>query len=128
MKCLQPTQCSILSGVNNVCLFVINYLSQRCHKLSKARCSNFIPAFWKLWKGAFMRTQMGDMATRWGWWINPQDTMLPWNIFNRFFGSNCNNIYIKYTNLPVNAIVRLPHPWSGDSQGQETFLAPSADK
>ena len=33
-----------------------------------------------------------------------------------------------YTNLPVNAIVRLPHPRSGDSQGQETFLAPSADK
>ena len=33
-----------------------------------------------------------------------------------------------YTNLPVNAIVRLPHPQSGDSQGQETFLAPSADK
>ena len=23
---------------------------------------------------------------------------------------------------------RLPHPRSGDSQGQETFLAPSADK
>ena len=36
-------------------------------------------------------------------------------------------VYI-YTNLPVNAIVRLPHPQSGDSQGQETFLAPSADK
>ena len=33
-----------------------------------------------------------------------------------------------YTNLPVNAIVRLAHPRSGDSQGQETFLAPSADK
>ena len=33
-----------------------------------------------------------------------------------------------YTNLPVNAIVRLPHPWSADSQGQETFLAPSPDK
>ena len=33
-----------------------------------------------------------------------------------------------HTNLPVNAIVRLPHPWSRDSQGQETFLAPSADK
>ena len=33
-----------------------------------------------------------------------------------------------YTNLPVNTIVRLPHPRSGDSQGQETFLAPSADK
>ena len=30
------------------------------------------------------------------------------------------NIYIYiYTNLPVNAIVRLPHPQSGDSQGQE---------
>ena len=36
-------------------------------------------------------------------------------------------IYI-YTNLPVNAIVRLFHPRSGDNQGQETFLAPSADK
>ena len=33
-----------------------------------------------------------------------------------------------YTNLPVNAIVRLPYPWSRDSQDQETFLAPSADK
>ena len=32
-----------------------------------------------------------------------------------------------YTNLPVNAIVRLPHPRSGDSQGQDTFSAPSAD-
>ena len=32
------------------------------------------------------------------------------------------------TNLPVSDIVRLPHPWSGDSQGQETFLAPSTDK
>ena len=28
----------------------------------------------------------------------------------------------------MNAIVRLPHPQSGDSQGQGTFLAPSADK
>ena len=38
-------------------------------------------------------------------------------------------IYIHtHTNLPVNAIVRLPHPWSGDSQGQEKFLAPSAEK
>ena len=36
-------------------------------------------------------------------------------------------IYI-YTNLPVDVIVRLPHPWSGDSQVQETFLAPSAEK
>ena len=33
-----------------------------------------------------------------------------------------------YTNLAVNGIVRLPHPQSRDSQGQETFLAPSADK
>ena len=50
----------------------------------------------------------------------------------------CVNIYIyiiyiyiyiyTYTNLPLNVIVRLPHPQSGDSQGQETFLAPSADK
>ena len=38
-------------------------------------------------------------------------------------------IYIyKCTNLPVNAIVRLPHPRSGDSQVQEAFSAPSADK
>ena len=28
----------------------------------------------------------------------------------------------------MNTIVRLPHPWSGDDQGQETFLTPSADK
>ena len=33
-----------------------------------------------------------------------------------------------YTNLPVDVIVRLPHSRSGDSQGQETFLAPSAGK
>ena len=33
-----------------------------------------------------------------------------------------------YANLPVNVIVRLPHLWSGDSQGQKTFLASSADK
>ena len=37
-------------------------------------------------------------------------------------------IYIYIKNLPVNVIVRLPHSLSGDSQGQETFLAPSADK
>ena len=36
-------------------------------------------------------------------------------------------IYI-YTNLPVSAIVRIPHPRSGDSYGQETFLATSADR
>ena len=36
-------------------------------------------------------------------------------------------VYV-YTNLPVNAIVRLPHPWSGNSQGQETFFVLSADK
>ena len=33
-----------------------------------------------------------------------------------------------YRNLPVNATVKLLHPWSGDSQGQETFLALSANK
>ena len=33
-------------------------------------------------------------------------------------------IYIHY----INAIVRLLHPGSGDSQGQEMFLAPPADK
>ena len=31
------------------------------------------------------------------------------------------------TNLPVVDIVRLPQSRSGDSQGQETFLAPSGD-
>ena len=55
-----------VSGVNNVYLFVINYLAQRCHKLSKAydmfsvssfllmgvaqRFYNFVPAFQKLSK------------------------------------------------------------------------------
>ena len=28
------------------------------------------------------------------------------------------NIYIYTNYLPVNTIVRLPHPWNGDSQGQ----------
>ena len=32
-----------------------------------------------------------------------------------------------HTNLPVNPIVRLPQPCSGESQGQETFLADSAN-
>ena len=36
-------------------------------------------------------------------------------------------IYIN-THFPVNAIARQPHPRSGNSQGQETFLAPSTDK
>ena len=36
-------------------------------------------------------------------------------------------IYI-YANLPVNVVVKLSHPQSGDSQGQKTFLAPSANK
>ena len=33
--------------------------------------------------------------------------------------------WVIYTNLSVNALVRPPHPRSGNSQGQETFLAPS---
>ena len=32
-----------------------------------------------------------------------------------------------HTNLLINAIVRLPHPQSGEGQGQETFLAASLD-
>ena len=36
-------------------------------------------------------------------------------------------IYI-YAVFPKNVLVRPPHPRIGDSQGQETFLAPSADK
>ena len=36
--------------------------------------------------------------------------------------------WAMHTSLQVNAIVRLPHPQSGDIQCQETFLAPSADK
>ena len=34
----------------------------------------------------------------------------------------------KYTNLPVNAKVRLHYPPSGDSQGQENLLAPIPNK
>ena len=33
-----------------------------------------------------------------------------------------------YINTYTCMCIRLPHPRSGDSQGQETFLAPSADK
>ena len=35
---------------------------------------------------------------------------------------------IKISNLPVTAIIRLPHPRSRQSQGQETILAPSPAK
>ena len=28
------------------------------------------------------------------------------------------HLHIQHTNLPVNAIVRIPHPRSGGSQGQ----------
>ena len=33
-----------------------------------------------------------------------------------------------HTNLPVDFIVRLTHPWSGDSENHETFLPTSAEK
>ena len=32
-----------------------------------------------------------------------------------------------HANLPISAIVRLPHPWSGDPKILEIFSAPSAD-
>ena len=40
----------------------------------------------------------------------------------------CVYIYIYIYKFTSDVIVRLPQPPSGDSQGQETFLAPSADK
>ena len=51
------------------------------------------------------------------------DILLPTLSFKNF----CFMLSI-YKNLPVNAIVRQPHPRSGDSQGKERSLAPSADK
>ena len=33
-----------------------------------------------------------------------------------------------YTNLQLRVIVGPPHPWSGDNQDQEMFLAPFVDK
>ena len=44
------------------------------------------------------------------------------SIYLFIYLSICLSIY------PVNVIVRIPHPRSRDSQGQETFLACSADK
>ena len=35
--------------------------------------------------------------------------------------------WVTYTNLPVNAIVRLPHLRTGDRHGQKMVLASSAD-
>ena len=37
-------------------------------------------------------------------------------------------LWAIYRNLPVDVIVPLPHPRSGDCPKQETFLAPSANK
>ena len=42
---------NVMSRVNDVCVFVINYLLQRFHKQSKARWCSFVPAFQKLSKG-----------------------------------------------------------------------------
>ena len=41
------------------------------------------------------------------------------NIFLLFRSFNLNKFCVLF--LPVNVIVRLPHPRSGDSQGQESF-------
>ena len=41
--CTAYNQCSVLC-LNDVCLFVINYLSQSYHELSKTRFYNFVPA------------------------------------------------------------------------------------
>ena len=54
-------------------------------------------------------------------------------LFNKYVSKILYILYIYiyiyiHTNLPVNVIVRPPHPRSRDSQGQETFLAPSAGK
>ena len=45
-------------------------------------------------------------------------------------GLSCSKMkwWAIYTNLPANAIVRISHPRSRDSQGHETFLAPSVLK
>ena len=45
--------------------------------------------------------------------------------FDVHIGMTC---IIKISTLPVTAIIRLPHPQSRQSQGQETILAPSAAK
>ena len=43
--------CSLLCfGINYAWLFVMNYLPQRCHKLSRARHNNYVAAFEKLSK------------------------------------------------------------------------------
>ena len=49
-----------MSRVNNVCLFVFNYLPQRYYELSKARFYNFVPAFRKLPKGGTEIVQACD--------------------------------------------------------------------
>ena len=49
-----------------------------------------------------------------------------WALYSRVVATQV--LFGIYINLPINAIVRLPHPRSGDSQRQDTFLYPSADK
>ena len=54
----------------------------------------------------------------------------PWLSTLRPKGLSCRKIkwWDLYTNLPVDVIVRLPHPRKGDSQNQETVLARSVEK
>ena len=43
---------------------------------------------------------------------------------------SCSKIkwWVIYAKIQMNVTVRLPHPLIGASRGQQTFLAPSADK
>ena len=51
-----------------------------------------------------------------------------WNLTRKGFGHSKMKWWAIYTNFLVDDIVRLPHPWTGKSQGRETFLLPSVDK
>ena len=51
-----------------------------------------------------------------------------WTIRPKGFSHSKMKWQAIYRNLPMDAIVKLPYPWMEDSQGQEMFLAPSADK
>ena len=45
--------------------------------------------------------------------------------YKNFFDSHL--IQISWKIFPASQYI-LPHPWIGECQGKETFLAPSADK
>ena len=100
MHCLKLPQCSMF-GINDAWLFAINYLPQRCHKLSKARHNNYTAAFQKLSK-------------EWNW-NSPRLQQL------RFCVSNVPALRVELFHYIVDEVGESAGAWLGRSKKGNTL-------